>query len=541
MLARFFTGTPYTFYCLLIIGLIFYAFSFHTKLSKHNHSFPLIFCFFLLLFARLPFIFSNIPFNPDESMQLAQAITIKKNPVVFEAWDGNTIGPLCTYLIMIPHALGLPLEFTTLHLMSIIFQFAFVWLLFQSLKLAFGTESAYWGTLPLIVWFAFTQHYDFVHYTSELPALVMLGVCTYVYFMFLKNKKLSYWWLFLQGFLSALIPFGKLQAVPLVFVVLLFTAIQLFSRNKNHFNIFLKSIGYLVIGGISALLIITSITLYWEVFDEMILFYFKGNLFHEAGGAKVSIWRRIINHFETTSDLFEFKAFIIYVIGLLVVFVLKTFNKTNSFASIYLYFAITLFIFGIYAVSKSGFRLYHYYHFLLLPLTIFAGFFSQKLETKTFVRIIVTVCTILLFLLPILPSIAKGEEFFRYHHPQRKMELSNVSKAILKYDKSGEYLAVWGWMQHYFVETQMPQATNDNHTIRCFTYSLINEHRKRFLNDLERTKPKVFVDAVAPSSFLMNNKEEFGIQNFPALKKYLDEKYTIVETVDGNDIYLRKK
>lgn len=166
--------------------------------------------------------------------------------------------------------------------------------------------------------------------------------------------------------------------------------------------------------------------------------------------------------------------------------------------------------------------------------------FAQNLNKKLAKNLLTTGVTILLFLFPILPQIVQGKGFYAYPYKGRKMQISDVSKAILKYAKAGEPLVVWGWMQDYYAETQMPQGTNDNHAIRCFTYSLIDEHRKRYVADIIKNEPPVIVDAVAPTSFMMKEKELYGLDKFPELQKLINERYVLAETVKGNDIYVIK-
>ncbi|MFN3851087.1 MAG: hypothetical protein ACK4NY_16755 [Spirosomataceae bacterium] len=539
MLYQFYSSKPYFFYLLLVVGLLIYTYSFFVRQNKFTNLFSLLTAFLTLLFARIPVILKNAQLNPDESMQLAQALSIVRKAAVFDSWDGNTIGPLDTYLIMIPYAFGLPLDYSTLHLLAVCFQFAFFFVCFKAIQMFYNQNTAFVATLPVLIWFVFTQHYDFLHYASELPPILMLASCTWVYLAFLKAKNTKLWLLFVQGALAALIPFAKLQAVPSTFIIIAFTILQLWQSSENR-AIFFKKIAYLVVGGLSILFSITTLTLYWGVFDEMILYYFEGNLFHEAGGGKDSIFEKILNHFRSTSDLFELKALVIYLVSITAIALWQKPRLSLKGSGQLLLFTVTLLSFTLFAIGKSGFRLYHYNNFLFLPLILLIAIFVQNLNKKSAKNLLITGVTTLLFLFPILPQIVQGKEFYAYAYTGRKMQVSDVSKAILKYAKAGEPLVVWGWMQDYYVETQMPQGTNDNHAIRCFTYSLVDEHRKRYVADIIKNEPPVIVDAVAPTSFMMKEKELYGLDKFPELQKLINERYVLAETVKGNDIYVIK-
>jgi hypothetical protein len=48
------------------------------------------------------------------------------------------------------------------------------------------------------------------------------------------------------------------------------------------------------------------------------------------------------------------------------------------------------------------------------------------------------------------------------------------------------------------------------------------------------------VDAVAPGSFIFNNRASFGYETFPALAEHINAHYSMAGEIDGIRIFLRK-
>jgi hypothetical protein len=120
-------------------------------------------------------------------------------------------------------------------------------------------------------------------------------------------------------------------------------------------------------------------------------------------------------------------------------------------------------------------------------------------------------------------------------------ELSPVGQAILKYGKPGDYLVVWGWACQYYVETQMPQGVNENHSVRsAMKHPLQAAYYQRYIQDIKRTRPKVFVDAMTPKTLWMNDPKKYGHQNYPELAQFIADNYTFKEEIKGIKIYALK-
>ena len=110
----------------------------------------------------------------------------------------------------------------------------------------------------------------------------------------------------------------------------------------------------------------------------------------------------------------------------------------------------------------------------------------------------------------------------------------------LRQAKPGEPLGQWGWMCRYYVVTGMRQATRSAHSIYEIQYTpQIDYYRARYLADLQRSRPSVFIDTVGPGNFVFEDRASTGHEIFPALADYIGRHYQLVADIDNTRIYVR--
>jgi hypothetical protein len=104
----------------------------------------------------------------------------------------------------------------------------------------------------------------------------------------------------------------------------------------------------------------------------------------------------------------------------------------------------------------------------------------------------------------------------------------------------GESLAVWGWMPRYYVLTGLAQATREAHVERLIRMTpYIHDYRHRFLQDLKRSQPMAFLDAIGPGNYYYQFSN-LSHEVWPELADYIAAHYTLSATLDGARLYLRK-
>jgi len=92
----------------------------------------------------------------------------------------------------------------------------------------------------------------------------------------------------------------------------------------------------------------------------------------------------------------------------------------------------------------------------------------------------------------------------------------------------------------FWVETGLLQATRDGQTSRQIElHPRRGYYRTRFLQDLVRARPPVFVDAVGPGNFVYEDRAQDGQETFPELRDYIAGNYHLVRDVEGSRVYVR--
>ena len=70
-------------------------------------------------------------------------------------------------------------------------------------------------------------------------------------------------------------------------------------------------------------------------------------------------------------------------------------------------------------------------------------------------------------------------------------------------------------------------------------YRFRDYFRARYLRDLSRTRPPVFVDAVGVGNFVYENRAKSAHETFPELRDYIGDNYHLVQDVEGSRVYVR--
>jgi hypothetical protein len=489
--------------------------------------------FMLLLFMRLPVIVFNRELNPDESQMLSHAITLFQDPIYWRSVDGTTIGPLDNYLLVIPKLFGFQIDYTSGRFMGLLCVAGSLLFLFYTLKNWFGTSLARKIFPVPLIFLAFTQEVDFVHYSSEQVPAFLLSLCLWLVSCLGKNEKSKTANAYFTGFVAGSIPFAKLQAVPQAMVLVLAASwfCYLVYRDRKDFRPFLS----LILGGITFPAIVLIWTLTFHVFKDLIDFYLLGNAIYAGGKGFFSIPQQFAKIFSLTLD-FQFFTLALIIPMLFGLFkITKIKNQDYSIPLTILFLVLS----SIYAVTKSGNDFIHYLNFCIVPWTLLAAYGLSRLEKWS-----------IIFPAVLLAWFAGYDAYF--YTKERKLNdfvsveatklwKSPVVSELRKYSKPGDYMVVWGWQCVYYVEAQLAEGTAENHSERSiFDHAMRQTYRDRYMSDIQRTKPAIVLDAVGKNSFWVQNKTTQGIESYPELFQYILKNYELIGSFDDTRLYVRK-
>ena len=500
--------------------------------------------FFLL---HLPTIVYDAEINPDESQMITQAFTLFHDPVYFRSVDGTTGGPLNSYFLIIPGLLGLPFDYITAHFTAFCLVAGYLWLLFVVAGRWFGQSIAPLALVPFVFMLGLTQNGDFLHYNSELVALLLLSVSYYLYATLLPQKNPSLVRIGLIGLLLGMIPFGKLQAIPLAAVVGLFVGLDVLTRKNLLTSAKVSRIAALVAGSVAFPLLVILLTTAAGVYDDLLTFYLKGNFQYGSD----------TNQLESLIDLpvflrrgSEFDWLVKLVLGIwLVGFVvsLRRGARTNPGAWRINGFIGALFIATVFAITRTGSGFPHYLYFGIAPLFFSLAYGWQQLSLGSssvkWIGVGAMVVFLALFGVQAVQNYRHSIPINMYPSDGQNgwaVQQSPVSTVVRKYAKPGEKLAVWGWRCDYYVQANMQQGIAENHSIRsAFSHPMQDVYQQRYVADFLRSFPPVFVDAVGSQNLWMNDRKTQGHELIKPLGQFVAAHYKYIGLVNDTRIYVR--
>ena len=113
-------------------------------------------------------------------------------------------------------------------------------------------------------------------------------------------------------------------------------------------------------------------------------------------------------------------------------------------------------------------------------------------------------------------------------------EPSPVASSALGARQIGDTLSVWGWVPSYYVETGIPPATFNAVTFGESEPGILQGYyRKHYLDEIRKSRPAIFIDAVADGAFKHWNENAIvpTHESFPELAKFIDENYVLWSSI----------
>ncbi len=349
---------------------------------------------------------------------------------------------------------------------------------------------------------------------------------------------------------TAIMTSYKAGILAVVFIIHCIIIMPFTEKDKTGSQILLNQLLKLTLTGISSLIPIAVILFYFKSIgnlDQFIFWGFTYNFGYIGSGSEAVPISRPLGR--TAYFLFcSMPAWIPVIIFSLRRFRSKIKNeilRRDDFL-----FLITWTALSFYAALLGGRCYGHYFIQIILPLSILGGiaYYSIYKNTGWHKAAIVFSTLALLIFTIIRIDIDKTYEFFKIQNWH-----ANVS-----YKKTGEYIKadsrnkknkifVWGWATPIYTYSDMRSASrflitdfitgrtfctpNDSDIIRK---EIKGKNMDLLLEDLYNNKPSYFINT-APSDYYGYSR--FPLENYPAVNKFVKDKYRLVETIDGIEIY----
>lgn len=490
----------------------------------------------LLVAGRWPSLLIPRELNPDETHLFASAHALTHDPVFWRSVDGITSGPLNYYVPIAAGWLGGWDSYLALRLEALLLLTLSLALVHQCLALLYGPQVARLASLPAAALESLTQASDFLHYSTELLPMVWLAAAGYAALQRWARSGGSRW-SFFGGLALGAVPLTKLQAAPLALVAGLCWLAAEWRARKN------SSPGYhlgLLTGAVLPLAFFTAQVLIAGDWDDFLVSFIQFNLSYVSSGvSSAAQLLRETRQFAVAND----GLLLLWGGGMLLwcILIIRPGPARNARPGLALAALVATAI-SVACVLQAGRPFLHYWQLVVLPLTFMLGSLlgGQGPETKRLNQQITGICA-LLFLGALLGYRAAGPVpfggtlvFFR-DHPR-----TELAARVLAQARPRESIAIWGWSNYVYVETSLRQATRDAHFERAVAQGPFRQYfRQRFLADVTRTRPPLFLDSIGPSSLHSPSPQLAHDRNYPELATLIRANYTLVDTFAGARLYRR--
>jgi hypothetical protein len=500
-----------------------------------------LFIFFTILFGRWSSIVYPFPLNVDEAQAAANTLRITVNGLNWTSLDGTTVGPLNSLLLMWPKLLGLNVTLGLTRVTAAVV-LIFVSLLVYSIGKRFlGRWLGLLCTLPLIFFYAFPESHDYLHYSSELLSLLLLVFANYlVVEIVFRGKTASVWLFFFSALLAGMVPFSKLQATPIAFVVGSFILILALILDEEFRW---KKVFATVFGGILVALLF------------LLPLLMSGNLFHFWNS--YVLWSTeyvkeplsFLTIHEMIAQDWILKCVTYFMISICVLSsLLYRWLRVSGelggrlFAINLSYFSLIFFV-AIWVVLKPGNIFLHYLMFyppfLAICVMVSVSFVKYLPPSRG-----------LYFSAAYVGLAFAFVNSFPYLERIQKLKTATLKKSNISADNNilkasnifswlpfdNNYMLVWGWMPQWYLLSSKTPATRESHSYAQIVDSkLKNYFRQRFLEDIRESSPDYVIDAVSGSSFGFNDSQRFSPAIFPEFSRILVDKYTRVLPAYANE------
>jgi hypothetical protein len=509
-----------------------------------------------LLVLRLPQIEWYRELNPDESQMLAQGMRFLSHPVPWRDVDGTTGGPFNSLVLTLPMCFGAPATWQTARCVLWVLTCLTLLLLYLTLR-CFGTRAeAQFALLPTVLFYALSAGADFAHYNSEALSVLLLSVGFYLLAKEWTSDKLSLGRLFFVGLVAGSIAFAKLQAAPLaVFLVLVGLAliVACHLRAGRSWRACWREAFALGLGTVAVPSLILGVVTLHGAWGDFWKSYILAGSYYVKEPVRFSQPGRTL--FLGYTDATPFLVGTLAALGsLLWAYAASRVRLPGRL----LWPLIVMLADGVLTAGcllVSGKPFWHYLILFVPPFGLICGlvFFvgKTKIERRSgpgsnlptedrteAVRadacpqrtlafsvwlLVYSVCVAAIEFQRV-PSFLRMTRYYSKSHTRKSLVADFVSRV----SQPGDSLSVWGWMPVYYVETGLSPATREavgHYQLSPGPYQSYFRHR--YLEDLEQSRPAVFVDAVARGAFLGPLGKADKHEGFPELARFIAENYAL--------------
>jgi hypothetical protein len=490
-----------------------------------------------VVWARLPWLLKG-QINVDEGMFLATAHKLAVfDPVFWRSVDGFTSGPINYYAVLLPRIVGLPWDFATAHLMNALCLGGSLVFLYLCARTILPEADARVAVLPALAAVMGFHQPELLFYSSECVPVLLMACAAWLLLLSFKGAP-TRWTFLVLGAIIICLPLAKLQTAPAAVLLAVLTGALGFARLSQTGW---QPLIFFAAGGAGVLIFLISALARFGQFPLFETSFIENNLDY-VNTALVPAWtlESFWQYFTGTTEITVFmsaaSAYFIYSL-------LACRHRRES---------LTLWLAGLAFLSISVYLVYrpmrpfpHYLLFLVVPLGLMIVIshssllaLQQPASRGTPDGKASAILLFMAFLAPLYwnPGFTRADMEALLNIPA--VPECGVCGALSKYAKRGDLVSIWGWAPEVYVMTETIFSTHESFTEhQMVPYARLDYYRQRYLDDLKRSPPAVFLDAVGPQQFV-SDTARYGLHSWPALESLIASQYKLAEEVDGCRIYL---
>ncbi|TDB68939.1 hypothetical protein [Arundinibacter roseus] len=482
---------------------------------------------------------NNAEGNEDTSTWLASVLSMEHYPNTW--WtllNFSDSRPLTVLPLFIAAKLGVVPTYASAQLLGVSLWLGTIGVFYAMLRLWTSAALALLWSWFLCLFIGTTGYFDYISYNSEHVSVLMISLASYGYLRYEFRQKLSGFWAFLLGMLLGSLLYAKFQNIPMGLVIATYLAYLLAYRRAYG------SLIAFVAGGIVPTL---GVHLYYAWHDSVATFWngYFWNYYYYSYSTEFSSQSMTARFDPVRIGYFIFRSRFhgLYFIPLLaaclagILFLWPSFRLLSKTQKRLGSFAVLLLGTSVYASVQSGNFFDHYLLYLLVPFTFLAAWLCTVQPPGNRQRLILAMA--------FAGAVVQGSFNLYTRQPLETPVSHRLDKKLVAMIRANgqpnDRLVVWGWADRLYVQTRRAAGYRNSHTHHLFmkTSSLYPFREKLFLEDIQRNRPALFVDASVKGISIMENML-LPHDRFPAIAACIRQLYEPIGSVDGVRFYRRR-